>query len=124
MIAIGSDHGGYELKKFIIESLGEEKFINEFLRKSEAGSGISLNGIKLPYGPLSVGGGDCEHGGIFYTLLKKLQSAINFIKIGKSDYGMVPVPFAVVTALLASCVVPTPPATSVAEISFVLDIAS
>ena len=24
MIAIGSDHGGYELKKFIIEQLGEE----------------------------------------------------------------------------------------------------
>ena len=26
MIAIGSDHGGFKLKKFIIESLGEEKF--------------------------------------------------------------------------------------------------
>ncbi len=26
MIAIGSDHGGFELKKFIIETLGEENF--------------------------------------------------------------------------------------------------
>ena len=80
-------------------SLGEEKFINEFLKKSKAGSGISLNGLRLPYGPLSVGGGDCEHGGLFYTLLKKLKSNINIIKIGKNDYGMVPVPFASVTAL-------------------------
>ena len=26
MIAIGSDHGGYELKKFIMDTLGEENF--------------------------------------------------------------------------------------------------
>ena len=26
MIAIGSDHGGFELKKYIIETLGEENF--------------------------------------------------------------------------------------------------
>ena len=26
MIAIGSDHGGYELKKFIIDALGKENF--------------------------------------------------------------------------------------------------
>ena len=26
MLAIGSDHGGFELKKFIIETLGEENF--------------------------------------------------------------------------------------------------
>ena len=80
-------------------SPGEEKFLNTFLKKTKAGSNISLSGLKLPYGPLSIGGGDCEHGGIFYTLLKGLQSKINFLKLGKNDYGMVPVPFAVVTAL-------------------------
>ena len=80
-------------------SRGEEKFINKFLRETKAGSGISLNGLKLPFAPMSIGGGDCEHGGIYYTLLKKLQSISKFYKIGKKDYGMVPVPFSVVTAL-------------------------
>lgn len=80
-------------------SPGEEKFINKFLLKSRAGSGISLNGVKLLCGPLSIGGGDCEHGGIFYTLLKKLQAFSKKVKLGKKDYGMVPVPFAIVTAL-------------------------
>ena len=80
-------------------SPGEEKFINTFLRKARAGSGIKLNGIKLLYGPLSIGGGDCEHGGIYYTLLKKVQSLTKFTKLGRSEYGMTPVPFAVVTAL-------------------------
>ncbi len=78
---------------------GEEKFINRFLREAKAGSGIKLNGIHLPYAPLSIGGGDCEHGGIYYTLLKELQALANTLKIGKQDYGMVPVPFSVVTAL-------------------------
>lgn len=80
-------------------SPGEEKFINTFLRKVRAGSGIKLNGIRLLYGPLSIGGGDCEHGGIYYTLLKKIQSLTKFTKIGKKEYGMTPVPFSVVTAL-------------------------
>ena len=80
-------------------SPGEEKFINTFLRKTQAGSGISLNGIKLLFGPLSIGGGDCEHGGIYYTLLKKIQALAKFAKLGKEEYGMTPVPFAVVTAL-------------------------
>jgi acyl-coenzyme A synthetase/AMP-(fatty) acid ligase len=80
-------------------SIGEEKFINHFLLEANAGSDISLNGIKLPCGPLSIGGGDCEHGGIFYTLLKKLQAVPRKPILRNKDYGMVPVPFAVVTAL-------------------------
>jgi len=80
-------------------SPGEEKFINAFLKKARAGSGIKLNGIKLLYGPLSIGGGDCEHGGIYYTLLKKIQSLTKLSKLGKKEYGMTPVPFSVVTAL-------------------------
>lgn len=80
-------------------SPGEEKFINTFLRKARAGSGIKLNGLKLLYAPLSIGGGDCEHGGIYYTLLKKVQTLTKITKLGKRDYGMTPVPFAVVTAL-------------------------
>ena len=80
-------------------SHGEEKFINTFLKKTKAGSAISLNGVKLLYGPLSIGGGDCEHGGIYYTLLKRIQVLAKYTKLGNKEYGMTPVPFAVVTAL-------------------------
>lgn len=80
-------------------SPGEEKLINRFLREASAGSQIKLNGITLPYAPMSMGGGDCEHGGIFYTLLKNLQRLKNITKIGKAEFGMTPVPFSVVTAL-------------------------
>ena len=79
---------------------GEEKFLNIFLRKVRAGSKIALNGIRLLFGPLSIGGGDCEHGGIYYTLLKLLQKLRHSIKLRKDeDYGMTPVPFSVPTAL-------------------------
>lgn len=78
---------------------GEEKLINIFLKRVAAGSEISLNGIKLPYAPLSIGGGDSEHSGIFYTLLKRLQHLKSISKLGKSDYGLKPVPYAIVTAL-------------------------
>ena len=80
---------------------GEEKFINKFLRAARAGSGIKLNGINLPYGPLSMGGGDCEHGGIYYTLLTQFQRLRNAVKLKLSgqEYGLTPVPFATVTAL-------------------------
>lgn len=78
---------------------GEEKFINKFLRKSRAGSGVSMNGLKLPFTTLSVGGGDCEHGGIYYTLWKALFQKIYFPRLGNSEIGLLPVPYVVVTAL-------------------------
>lgn len=80
-------------------SPGEEKFLNKFLKCVKAGSGISLNGLKLPYAPLSIGGGDCEHGGIYYTLLQGLQRPSKTLKIGNNEFGMIPVPFSTVTAL-------------------------
>ena len=80
-------------------SPGEEKFLNIFLRKLKAGSEIKLGALKLPYGPLSIGGGDCEHGGVFYTLLKGVQRVLHTFKLHKDDYGMTPVPFSVPTAL-------------------------
>lgn len=78
---------------------GEEKFINKFLRKSRAGSGVSMKGLKLPFTTLSIGGGDCEHGGIFYTLWKSLYQKIYTPKLGRQEIGMLPVPYVVVTAL-------------------------
>lgn len=80
-------------------SKGEEKFINQFLRKSKAGSGISIKGFKMPYTTLSIGGGDCEHGGIYYTLWKSLQEKLYSPIIRKNELGMMPVPYVVVTAL-------------------------
>lgn len=75
-------------------SAGEEKLINRFLREAKAGSGIKIKGMSLPYAPLSIGGGDCEHGGLYYTLWKSYQEKINFISMGKKSFGMTPVPFA------------------------------
>ena len=80
-------------------SKGEEKFINQFLRKSKAGSGVSIKGFKMPYTTLSIGGGDCEHGGIYYTLWKSLQEKLYSPIIRKNELGMMPVPYVVVTAL-------------------------
>lgn len=80
-------------------SKGEEKFINRFLRESRAGSGVSVKGFRFPYTPLSVGGGDCEHGGIYYTLWKSLYQKLYSPILGKNDLGLLPVPYVVVTAL-------------------------
>ncbi len=52
--------------------LGEEKFLNKGLRKVSAGK----DKIPLPVSPItmSVAGGDCEHGGIFWLLFRGLQA--------------------------------------------------
>lgn len=85
-------------------SVGEEKFIETFLKVAKAGSEVEVildNGfrLKLPYGPLSIGGADTEHGGLFYTLQLKHKRIKYFYKGKDFDYGMDTVPFAVVTAL-------------------------
>src|SRR5574344_448056 len=79
-------------------SKGEEKFINKFLRESRAGSGVKISGFSLPYTTLSIGGGDCEHGGIYYTLWKSLFEKLNCLKLKKREYGLTPEPFAQVSA--------------------------
>lgn len=79
-------------------SKGEEKFINRFLRESSAGSDFKFLGLSLPYAPLSIGGGDCEHGGIYYSLWKSLFEKINKLRLAKKEYGMMPVPYAQVAA--------------------------
>ena len=52
----------------------EEKFINKGLRKVSAGR----DKVPSPISPItmSVAGGDCEHGGIFWILFRALQSKI------------------------------------------------
>lgn len=78
---------------------GEEKFINRFLRDSRAGSGVKMKGFRLPFTSLSIGGGDCEHGGIYYTLWKVLYQRIWGPMLGKEEIGLLPVPYVVVTCL-------------------------
>ena len=52
----------------------EEKFLNKGLRKLSAGK----DKVPLPVSPItmSVAGGDCEHGGIFWILFRALQSKL------------------------------------------------
>ena len=81
-------------------SRGEEKFINKGLRKAKAGSGVNImKHLRLPSVPASIGGGDCEHGGIYYTLWKAYYQLLYKVKLGNDDIGLFPVPYAVVTAL-------------------------
>lgn len=77
---------------------GEEKFINQFLRESKAGSGIKIKGVAMPFTTLSIGGGDCEHGGVYYTLWKSLAENLNKFRLKKGKYGLKPVPYAHVSA--------------------------
>ena len=64
-------------------SINEEKYINQSLKRLKAGKN------KLPAflgtATISVGGGNCEHGGLFFTLLKGTRE-----KITGKDYGMIP----------------------------------
>ncbi len=79
-------------------SKGEEKLINRFLRESRAGSGVKILGFSMPFTTLSVGGGDCEHGGIYYTLWRSMQEKVNFLRLKKHELGLLPEPFAQVSA--------------------------
>jgi len=67
-------------------SLGEEKFINKMLRKVSCGVG------KLPRPispvPLSIGGGDCERGGMFFTPYRAFQDLHPKFKLTGSRCGL------------------------------------
>ena len=78
---------------------GEEYFLNSFLRKARAGSSLSIKGLHMPYVTISIGGGDCEHGGIYYTLWKTLYSKLHYFKLHGKPIGMLPEKYVVVTAL-------------------------
>lgn len=75
-------------------SQNEEKFINQGFRKLKAGK----DKLPRPLYPLtiSIGGGDCEHGGIFYTIFKALREKVSF---SKDDFGLVPFQSVECTAL-------------------------
>lgn len=78
---------------------GEEYFINRFLKKARAGSAVSINGFHLPYVPVSIGGGDCEHGGIYYTLWRALYSKLYYFRLRGKPIGMLPEKYVIASAL-------------------------
>ncbi len=65
---------------------GEEKLINKGLRKVSAGKDI----IPTPISPvtISVAGGDCEHGGIFWLLYRELQNLHPKLLIKGEEHGL------------------------------------
>ena len=66
-------------------SKGEERLINKWLKNVKAGT----KRVPFPLSPvtLSLGGGDCEHGGIYFTLFHALRQKVTF---SKETYGLTP----------------------------------
>lgn len=61
---------------------GEEKFLNKGLRKVDAGKKIIPSPVSVV--TMSVAGGDCEHGAIFYQLFRTLKSKNPKLRKGES----------------------------------------
>lgn len=72
----------------------EEKYINKILKKYKAGSAK----VPFPLYPftLSVGGGDCEHGGLFFTLFREQRERFSF---SMKEFGLVPFQLADIAVL-------------------------
>ena len=75
-------------------SKGEEKLINRALKKVKAG----CKELPFPIAPVTVsyGGGDCEHGGLFFSLFRETLRKLTF---SKNEYGMTPFKLANCTVL-------------------------
>ena len=69
-------------------SPGEEKFINKVLKKKEAGVDV----LPKPLAPvsLSIAGGDCEHGGFYFNLFKKINDMNPIYKVRNETSGVKP----------------------------------
>lgn len=68
-------------------SPGEEKYINMTLKKAHAG----VKMVPRPISPvvISIGGGDCEHGGLYFTLYRKYLNLLNKISGKSKDLGLI-----------------------------------
>ena len=75
-------------------SPNEEKFINKCFKKLKMGTKM----VPFPLSPvtLCIGGGDCEHGGLFFTLFKELREKLS---LSKEEYGLKPFALANVKVL-------------------------
>ena len=66
--------------------LNEEKLINKALKKVKAGRKILR--VPLPIVKLSIAGGDCEHGGLFYRLFRAYPNLNPIHKIKNEAAGL------------------------------------
>lgn len=69
-------------------SMGEEKFINKVLRKTKCG----IKKLPQPFSPvpLSIGGGDCERGGMFFTSYRRYRDFLPQYSLTKSRCELKP----------------------------------
>ena len=76
-------------------TIGEERFINTWFRKCHAGWGVNIVGpVRLPIVTVGLGGGDTEHGGIYYSLFHRMNEVLKKRELKGQPYGMMPVPYA------------------------------
>lgn len=75
----------------------EIKYIDNEFKRLKAGS----EKLPKPLSPvtLSVGGGDCEHGGLFFTLFKSLREKVSIFPSLRKNYGLTPFQLADVVVL-------------------------
>lgn len=76
----------------------EVDYINKRFKELKAGSGAGLPSILTPI-TLSIGGGNCEHGGLFFTLFKSLREKVALRKSSRHDFGLTPFQLAEVAVL-------------------------
>ena len=67
-------------------SLGEERFLNDSLRKLNIGQKFTK--IPVPFISMSSAGGDCEHGGLFYTLFREIKNKKPYNLLNKQEEGL------------------------------------
>ena len=73
-------------------SPNEQRFLDSFLHFEKAGKGFKLGNLIIPIPiVMSTGGGDCERGGIFFTVFKKLQD-LKCKLLYHESCGLVPYP--------------------------------
>lgn len=78
-------------------SKNEIKYIDQGFQMLKAGS----EKLPKPLSPitLSVGGGNCEHGGLFFTLFKSLREKISIKPSVRKNYGLTPFQLADIAVL-------------------------
>lgn len=67
---------------------GEEKFVNKMYKKAKCG--IEKLPVPIAPVPISIGGGDCERGGMFFTPYRSLQDLLPKYKLTGTHIGLKP----------------------------------
>ncbi len=75
----------------------EVHFIDKKFKEFEAGRAV----LPKPLSPitLSVGGGNCEHGGLFFTLFKSAREKLSLSRSLRKDFGLTPFQLADIAVL-------------------------